>query len=135
MITHLLDTNVIGYFARQQFPPLSLRLKQGLVDQTVAISVITRAESMYGLELLDPNDKRRVQIPALLSDLTTIAWDTKHADLFAKIHADLVRRGQTIGLLDTMIAAHALAENLTLVTHNTKHFERIAGLRLEDWTA
>ena len=60
-------------------------------------------------------------------------WNTAAADIYGEIAALLRRQGTPIGEMDTQIAAHALAQDLILVTHNTRHFERIPGLRLEDW--
>jgi tRNA(fMet)-specific endonuclease VapC len=56
------------------------------------------------------------------------------ADRYGEIAARLQQTGQPIGVMDTLIAAHALVTDLILVTHNTRHFERIPGLKLEDWT-
>jgi len=67
-----------------------------------------------------------------LADLPVMPWNTA-ADIYGEIAALIRRQGTPIGEMDTQIAAHALAENLILVTHNTRHFERILGLRLEDW--
>ena len=93
-----------------------------------------RAEALHGAALLNTDDKRRAAIQALVDDIPTLAWDKLHADTYARINAELTQTGQTIGMADAMIAAHALAENLTLVTHKTRHFERIKGLQIEDWT-
>ena len=101
--------------------------------QEIAISVITRAETRYGLGLLNANDKRRVSVDLLLQAFPALPWTTAAADQYGVIAAQLQKTGQAIGEMDTMIAAHALAENLIVVTHNTRHFERVPGLKLEDW--
>ena len=93
----------------------------------------TRAETRYGLGLLNANDKRRASVGLLLHAFPALAWTLDSADLYGEIAAHLQQTGQTIGAMDTMIAAHALAEDLILVTHNTRHFERVPGLKLEDW--
>lgn len=135
MIRYLADTNIIGYFSRQNHPNLQDRVKQTLRANELAISVITRAETRYGQSLLNLNDKRHATIDLLLETIPTLLWTPQAADLYGTINAKLRIAGQPIGDLDVMIAAHALAENLILVTHNTKHFERIEGLKMEDWTA
>ncbi len=133
MIRYLADTNTLGYFARQTHPALQLRMQQSLLKSELAISVITRAETRFGLALLDEKDKRRVSIGLLLQETTVLEWTSEAADCYGDIAARLHKTGQAIGQLDTMIAAHALVTGLILVTHNTRHFQRVSGLKLEDW--
>ena len=133
MIRYLADTNILGYLARNTPGPLQQRMLRAMQEQEIAISVITRAETRYGLGLLNANDKRRVSVSLLLQAYPALAWTADAADLYGEIAAHLQQTGQTIGAMDTMIAAHALAENLILVSHNTRHFERVPGLKLEDW--
>lgn len=71
----------------------------------------------------------------LLSKVTIIDYNRAAADRFGRLRAVLRREGITVAPLDLQIAATALAHDLTLVTHNTRHFERVPGLRLEDWLA
>lgn len=134
MIRYLADTNIIGYFSRQQHIRLQQCVESTLRAQELAISVVTRAEIRYGQALLNANDKRHVTIDLLLEATPTLVWTTQAADLYGTINAQLRKTGLPIGDLDVMIAAHALSENLILVTHNTKHFERIEGLKMVDWT-
>jgi len=134
MIRYLADTNIIGYFSRQQHIGLQQRVESTLRAQELAISVVTRAEIRFGQALLNANDKRHITIDLLLEATPTLVWTTQAADLYGTINAQLRKTGLPIGDLDVMIAAHALSENLILVTHNTKHFERIKGLKMEDWT-
>jgi tRNA(fMet)-specific endonuclease VapC len=135
MLKYLLDTNVLGHYVRQAHPALNAKFERASLANTLAISVITRAETLYGVALMDKNDKRRKSIPALLADLPTLDWQAKYADAYAQIDARLTQEdGQSIGVLDAMIAAHAQVEKLILVTHNTKHFKRVPNLKIEDWT-
>lgn len=134
MIRYLADTNILGYFARRTHAPLHARMQKALAGQEIAISVITRAETRFGLALLNANDKRRASIGLLLTELPALPWTADAADIYGDIAARLQQTGQPIGQMDTMIAAHALAEDLILVTHNTRHFEKVPGLKLEDWT-
>ena len=80
-------------------------------------------------------DKRQGLIDGLLLRAPNLPWTTAAADHFGALKSQLKREGAPIGELDTQIGAHTLAEKLTLVTHNTRHFERISGLKLEDWMA
>ncbi len=133
MIRYLLDTNIVSYFVKGISESLVTRMERGFKAQNIAISTVTRAELRFGVEMMDAKDKRRARITLLLSNLPALPWNSDAADLFGEIKARLQRQGKPIGELDTQIAAHALSEGLTLVTHNTRHFDRIAGLKLEDW--
>jgi tRNA(fMet)-specific endonuclease VapC len=134
VIRYLADTNILGYFVRHTHVCLQERMRNALKKQTIAISVITRAETRYGLGLLDASDKRRYAVDLLLKEIPALHWTTDAADRYGEVAARLQQTGQAIGVMDTLIAAHALVTGLTLVTHNTRHFERIPGLKLEDWT-
>jgi tRNA(fMet)-specific endonuclease VapC len=133
VIRYLADTNILGYFARNAQVSLQQRMLKAMKEQEVAISVITRAETQYGLGLLNASDKRRNTIGSLLEEYPTLPWTADAADRYGEIASHLQLVGKTVGIMDTQIAAHALAENLILVTHNTRHFERVPGLKIEDW--
>jgi len=133
VIRYLADTNILGYFARHSPGPLQQRMLSAMLKQEVAISAITRAETRYELALLKANDKRRASVNLLLQEYPALPWTAAAADRYGDIAAHLQQSRQVIGEMDTLIAAHALAEGLILVTHNTRHFERIPGLKLEDW--
>ena len=132
-LRYLLDTNTVSYFIRRSSESLEKRMKQSLRQSTAAISTITRAELRYGQALMESQDKRRSIIDQLLMQLPHLPWTLEAADHYGVIKAQLKRDGAPIGEIDTQIAAHAMAENLILVTHNTKHFEKVLDLRLEDW--
>jgi len=133
MIAYLIDTNIVSYFVRGVSARLIQRMQVGLDAQDIAISAITRAELRYGLEMMDTLDKRRRRIDLLLQELPVLSWSLDAADAFGRLKSHLRRQGNPVGDLDTQIAAHALAEQLILVSHNTRHFENIPGLQLEDW--
>ncbi|MFY8192736.1 MAG: type II toxin-antitoxin system VapC family toxin, partial [Limnohabitans sp.] len=82
---------------------------------------------------LQADDKRRRTIDLLLNEFPVFPWTLEAADQYGEIAAHLQQTGQPIGNMDTQIAAHALALGLPLVTHNTRHFKRVPGLKLEDW--
>lgn len=132
---YLLDTNILGYFLKGLEAALVDRMAHALEAQEVVISVLTRAEMRYGQALMATNDKRKRRIDLLLEQLPTLPWTTPVADHYGAIKALHKRQGTPIGELDTQIAAHALAEDLILVTHNTRHFEKVPKLKLEDWMA
>ena len=132
MIRYLLDTNIVSYFVKGINDGLIKRMERGFKAQNMAISAVTRAELRLGLEMMDANGGRRKRITLLMDHLPALPWTAAAADLFGGIKAQLHRKGQPIGEFDTQIGTHALAEGLILVTHNTRQFERITGLKLED---
>ena len=108
-------------------------MSAALRERPIAISAITRAEWRDGQMGLPPPDRRRPLIDSYLLRLPTMEWGVEAADHCGALKHALKTQGAPIGEMDTQIAAHALAENLILVTHNTRHFERVAALALEDW--
>ena len=132
---YLLDTNIVSYFIRGFDVALVRRVTQVLEAQTAMISVITRAEMRFGQAGLVAVDKRKRAIDLVLTQLTVLPWTSAAADVYGPLKDTLKRQGRPIGDMDTLIAAHALVEDLILVTHNTRHFENIPGLKLEDWMA
>jgi tRNA(fMet)-specific endonuclease VapC len=135
MICYLLDTNIVSYYLRRASPSLEMRLDDALRHSQCAISALTRAELRFGQAFLAPQDVRRKLIDRFVTKVPNLAWPAAAADFCGQIKAEHKRQGTPIGELDTQIGAHALAEDLILVTHNTRHFERVPGLKLEDWMA
>ena len=135
MRRYLLDTNIVSYFIKGHHPKLIKRMQLELEEQSCVISSVVRAEVRYGQALMTGNDKRRQPINLLLNDLPTLSWDIAAADHYGQLMAELKRRGTPIGHMDTMIAAHALATGLTVITHNLEDFKRVSNLKLEDWTS
>ena len=133
MSRYLLDTNTVSYFVKGFDPFLVEKVTQTLIAQTALISVITRAELRYGQAGMVAADKRKRAVDLLLTQVTVLPWTSSAADVYGTLKNELKRDGTPIGELDTQIAAHALAGNLILVTHNTKHFDKVPGLKLEDW--
>ena len=130
---YLLDTNIVSYYLRRNSPQLEARLSDALRQQTIAISALTRAELRFGQAGMSAEDRRRSLIDQFLLRLPNLAWSSQAADHYGQLKALHKRQGTPIGELDTQIAAHALAEDLILVTHNTRHFEKVPKLKLEDW--
>ena len=129
---YLLDTDTASYSIRGSFPTLDARFAK-VAARDMAISVITRAELLFGLEKRgNPRGLARV-VHAFLDRMTILPWDNAAADTFAKVRAQLEKQGTPIGLADTMIGAHALALKVTLVTNNLRHFQNVRGLTLENW--
>jgi predicted nucleic acid-binding protein len=132
---YLLDTNILSYFIKGVSPALTRKMAKAMQAQTVVTSAICRAELRYGQGLMATADKRHTAIDLLLLELPALPWTAAAADHYGTLRSQFKRQGTPIGEFDTQIAAHAWVENLILVTHNTKHFERVEGLKMQDWLA
>ncbi len=135
MLRYMLDTDTCSYAIKLKEPALLAKIQSGLTNDTLAISVVTRAELLYGIALVPQATSLKKAVLAFLDYIPCLEWPVPAADYYAKSRCEQKLGGKPIGYMDTLIAAHALAENLVLVTHNTKHFERIESLKMEDWTA
>ena len=100
----------------------------------ICISSVTYAELVHGVEKSKAIEKNRVALALLLATIEIMNFDSLAAESYGKIRADLEKAGTPIGPLDMMIAGHAMALGYTVVTNNTKEFERVKGLKLENWT-
>jgi tRNA(fMet)-specific endonuclease VapC len=132
-LLYLLDTNIASYYLRRSSAVLEARVNEGLLRQNVALSVLTRAELRFGQAGMAADDRRRSLIDHFLLQLPSLAWTPRAADHYGALKDSNRRNGTPVGEIDTQIAAHALAEGLTLVTHNTRHFDQVPGLKLVDW--
>jgi len=128
----MLDTDTCSYIMKRSHPLVLKRLQSVPVDD-VCMSVITRAELLYGVEVSPRRAHDAVALAAFLPYVEALGFDEGAAVHYAEIRADLKRRGAMIGANDLFIAAHARALGLTLVTNNTVEFERVPGLKFENW--
>ena len=130
---YLLDTCVISDFVKGH--PLTLKRLKVEAPKDIAISSVTLMEINFGLAL---NPARAKKIRPIITDLTEsitiLPYENNDAKTTALIRAQLQKQGKTIGPYDIMIAGTALSRQLMMVTSNTKEFNRITGLNLEDWS-
>lgn len=130
---HMLDTDICSYIIRKRSAGVQERLA-ALMPEEICISVITRAELMYGLKRLPQNHRLQVEVRRFLRLVRVLAWGEEAADYYAEIRHRLLSAGQPIGEMDMMIAAHSLAAGAVLVTNNVRHSERIGKpLTVENW--
>jgi len=130
-MTFFLDTDTVSYLLRgsrgiarrmSRYPPSEL-----------AMSVIAVAELRAGGAKVTSAAKLRSRIEDVLATLAVVEFTEADTLVYAEVRAHLERAGTPIGELDTLLGAHALARGATLVTNNTRHFERVPGLRVESW--
>ncbi len=131
-VTHLLDTNICGYLMRKRPPSVVERLAT-LGPARVAVSVVTAIELRTGADLATHPKRYHDLLDVFLSEIAVLPLDERCVRTTARIRAALRRAGKPIGELDALIAGHALALDVTLVTHDTREFARVTGLHLEDW--
>lgn len=129
---YLLDTNICIYTIRHKPPHVLERFQEHQVGE-IGLSSITAGELWYGVEKSQHPAKNQEALLKFLFPLEILPFDHLCAESYGKIRAHLESGGTPIGALDTLIAAQALSRGLTLVTHNTREFERVPGLKIEDW--
>lgn len=131
-MSYLLDTNTCIRYLNGRSPAVLQRL-QGLSPDEVLVCSVVRFELRYGALRSDHVEKTLAEQERFLSRFVSLPFDDAAQRHAAQIRADLARAGTPIGPYDLLIAAIALANDLTLVTHNTREFGRVAGLQIEDW--
>ena len=129
---YLLDTNTCIRFLNPGKSTVPDRLA-AVSREEVAICQIVKAELYYGAYRSTRRDANLALLAKFFSQFESLPFDDAAAEAYGRLRAELTRRGTPIGPNDLMIAAIALAHDLTLVTHNTAEFSRVPGLRLEDW--
>ena len=133
MARYMLDTDTCSYIMKRSSPPVLRRLRDVPVHD-VCMSVITKAELLYGVEVSPRRSQDLAAVAALLPYVEVLDFPDDAASHYAEIRADLKRRGALIGANDLLIAAHARSLGLKLVTNNTAEFGRVKGLAIENWT-
>lgn len=130
MLQYMLDTDSVSFALRGQGNVGSRLLEHKPPE--ICISAITLAELRYGADLRRSR-KLHGLIRTFTRDVLVAAFDGAAADRYGTLAASLAHKGTPIGPYDTLIAAHALALGLTLVTNNTRHFDKVAGLKTQNW--
>lgn len=128
---YCLDTNTVIYFFKGLGGVAQVLLSQP--PREIHLPAIVVFEIEFGLAKSTAPDKRRQQWNSFLEQVHILPFNKREAITAATIRADLERSGQPIGPFDVLIAATALANKLVLITHNTREFERVEHLIVEDW--
>ncbi|HLI14166.1 MAG TPA: type II toxin-antitoxin system VapC family toxin [Alphaproteobacteria bacterium] len=131
MLQYMLDTNICIYVIKS-YPP-KLRTRFNRLAEQLCISSITLAELHYGAETSPRRLENLQAIEHFSARLDVLPFSAKAAVHYGQIRAELERLGTPVGPHDMLIGAHARAEGLTVVTNNAREFQRLPGLRVENW--
>ena len=131
MLKYLLDTNIVIYTMKNR--PQQVKSHFKAQQGRMGISAVTLGELVSGAEHSQQVERNLADIEALAARLEVLPFDEAAAYHFGQIRSELYGEGHPIGPYDMMIAGHARAHGLKLVTNNFKEFERVQGLALENW--
>lgn len=131
-MTYMLDTNICIYAIKNKPEQVLRRLKDNM-QYGLCISAITLAELEYGVEKSLFPERNRAALMQFISILDVLPFDDLAAVKYGEICAHLQKIGKPIGTMDMLIAGHAKAEHMILITNNVREFERVPGLEIENW--
>ena len=131
-MTYLLDTNACIRFLNDCDSFIAHRLAALPVEEALLCSIV-KAELYYGAYKSSRRESNLALLERLFDQFDCLPFDDQAAEAYGRVRAQLASQGTPIGPNDLMIAAIAVANDLTLVTHNTREFGRVEGLRVEDW--
>jgi tRNA(fMet)-specific endonuclease VapC len=129
---YLLDTNICIYIINNNPRTVVEKIKKLKLSQ-VKLSAISLGELEYGVSKSKNRERNRNALVDFVSAFDILSFDDSDAEVFGLIRAELEMKGQIIGSYDMQIAAQAISNDLVLVTNNTREFERIKELKLENW--
>lgn len=128
----LLDTNICIYLIKKHPPSVLDRFTAYAVGD-IGISVITLAELEYGAAKSRHHARNRAALELFVAPLVVVDFDRPATLAYGRVRTILEERGQSIGSMDLLIAAHALSLGVRLVTNNEREFSRVPSLRVENW--
>lgn len=129
---YLLDTNICIFLIKKKNQKLIEKLKKNY-GKKVFLSALTIAELEFGVENSQEKDRNRLALIEFLTIFEILPFEQKDSRAFGVLKADLRKSGKMIGSIDALLAAQAISRSLILVTNNTKEFERVQKLKIEDW--
>ncbi len=132
MIKYLIDTIICIYIMNKRPIGIIHKFKQFDVGE-IGVSTITVSELQYGVSKSKNRRLNKQRIEEFLFPLEILPYDEIAATIYGDIRVQLEKRGEPIGPLDLLIAAHALSRNLVLITNNEKEFKRVKNLKVENW--
>jgi len=131
MLKYMLDTNIVIYTIKNRPAQVREIFKQH--EGQMCISSVSLGELIFGAERSSQTERNLADISGMVARMEVAAFEEHAAEHFGQLRAELYNIGQPIGPYDMMIAGHARSLGLILVTNNMAEFERVPGLRLENW--
>ena len=128
----MLDTNICIYLIKEHPASILDRFASHPVGD-IGVSVITLAELEYGISKSSRPARNRAALEQFVSPLEVASFDRHATVAYGRLRTILEKKGQPIGSMDLLIAAHAMSLDVRLITHDVKEFGRVPGLRIEDW--
>jgi tRNA(fMet)-specific endonuclease VapC len=132
MLAYMFDTDICSYLMKEKSTALVARIQTVPVN-AVCMSAITRSEILFGIAVSPRPQKDRAAFDFLMQHLHALDYPASAAGDYAEVRATLKSQGAPIGPNDLLIAAHARFLGLILVTNNTREFQRVPGLKIENW--
>ncbi|KQS78872.1 plasmid maintenance protein [Rhizobium sp. Leaf384] len=132
MLRYMLDTNICIYAIKNR--PPAVREAFNRHSGQLCISAVTLMELLYGAEKSASPDSNLAVVEGFAARLDVLPYDDRAAGHTGELRAGLARAGTPIGPYDQLIAGHARARGLIVITNNRREFDRVPGLRVEDWT-
>ena len=129
---YLIDTNICIYIMNKRPIEVIHKFKQFDVDE-ICVSTITVSELQYGVVKSKNRRLNKQRVEEFLAPFEIIPYDEIAANMYGDIRYQLEKRGEPIGSLDLLIAAHAMSGNFVLITNNEKEFKRVKNLKIENW--
>ncbi|MET0741789.1 MAG: type II toxin-antitoxin system VapC family toxin [Microvirga sp.] len=129
---YMLDTNVCIYIRRER-PPEVLRRFKGLSPGSTGLSIVTYGELCFGARKSQDPERASTVLGELVALIPVLPLSEAAGEAYGTIRHDLASRGEMIGNNDLWIAAHALSLDMVLVTNNEREFNRVRGLKIENW--
>lgn len=133
MLGYMLDTNICIYALKRRPEVVTEKFSEHRAE--ICISSVVAGELFYGAEKSEQRSHNMQRVEHFMSLVEVIEFGVDAAAHFANIRAALAKQGNMIGAYDLMIAGHARSLGLVLVTNNVREFERVQGLRIENWVA
>jgi tRNA(fMet)-specific endonuclease VapC len=131
-MSYLLDTNACIKYLNSTNNPIYNRLKL-LTSDDIYLCDVVKFELYYGAYKGSKKDRNLSSLKIFFNEFVSLPFNGEAADICGRIRAELNKKGTPIGVYDIQIASIAIANNLVLVTHNVREFERVEGLQYEDW--
>ena len=132
VIRYMLDTDACIALIKNRPETMRVRLS-GLLPEEVGVSAMVAAELWFGVAHSQKKKQNQAALKDFLEVATLLDWPCEASPLYGKLRQGLQKQGRPIGAMDLLIAAHALFLDATLITNNTREFERVPGLSIENW--